>query len=137
MTGSPFDQGKALAKESRFEEALPLLEVAARERSDSPDVWLALAACYFRVERHDEFREAIRKALSLDPDHTPTKRFLRQITGTDVIPAADTGRPKIVMEEEAKAFPHIESDKTEELRGGIGCFGILLALGILMIALAF
>lgn len=124
MTESAFEQGKRLAKEGRFEEALPRLEQAAQEQSDSPEVWLALGACYFRSERHDEFREAIRKALALDPDHAPTRKFLRQITGTEVIPAADTGRPKIKVEEGAGVSGESEKEKIT----GSGCLGIFAAL---------
>jgi len=125
MTESAYEQGKKLAKEGRFEEALPHLSQAAKEQNDSPEVWLALGACYFRTERHDEFREAVRKALALDPDHAPTKKFLRQVTGTDVIPAADTGRPKIKVEEGTDAFAQGEGG---EGKSKSGCLGILTAL---------
>jgi tetratricopeptide (TPR) repeat protein len=124
MTESAYEQGKRLAKQGRFEEALPRLEQAAKEQNDSPEVWLALGACYFRVERHDEFRDSVRKALALDPDHAPTRKFLRQITGTEVIPAADTGRPKIKVEEGAGGLGGVE----KEAKTGSGCFGIVAAL---------
>jgi tetratricopeptide (TPR) repeat protein len=135
MTESAYEQGKRLAKQGRFEEALPCLEQAAKEQNDSPEVWLALGACYFRVERHDEFRDAVRKALALDPDHAPTKKFLRQITGTEIIPAADTGRPKIEVEEGAGA---LDSSDRQEDKAKSGCLGILVAaLTVVFLTLVF
>jgi len=122
MTDS-FEEGKRLAKAGDFEAALPRLEAASREWSESPDVWLALAACYFRLDRNDDFRDAIRHALAIDPHHAPTRRFLKTTTGGEAIPAADTGREKIYMMEKEGRFE--ETVGTPEKRSS-GCMGLLI-----------
>ncbi|MCA9446702.1 MAG: tetratricopeptide repeat protein [Candidatus Omnitrophica bacterium] len=128
-----FQEGKRLAKAGEFEAALPLLEQASREQPDSPDVWLALGSCYFRVDRNDDYREAMRQALALDPDHGPTLRFLKKTTGAEVIPAPDTGREKIFME--AGEGPKLEEESPKP--AGSGCLGALLFLPILVFAAKF
>jgi len=128
MTDS-YTEGKRLAKEGDFEEALPLLEQASQEQSDSPDVWLALAACYFRMDRNDDFREAARRAgeEAIDPDHGPTRRFLKKTTGAEAIPAPDSGRDKIFMEAGDPIPPSPQPEETRKT----GCLGgLLLLVGI-------
>ena len=129
MTDTAFAKGKALAKSGRFHEALPLLKQAVGEdEASNPDAWLALAACHFRLDENDEFRAAIRKALEQDPDHAPSKRFLVQTTGSDLIPAADTGRPKIVMEEPVPPGRGSEGESRQREAARQGCFGLILMI---------
>ena len=129
----PYQEGKRLAKEGDFESAVSFLEQAARQYRDSPDVWLALGACYFRLDRNDDFREALRQALAIDPHHAPTRRFLKTLTGAEVIPAADTGRPKIYMREEEA----LKSRTQETQVSGRGCLGGFLLGACLIVFVLF
>ncbi len=121
MTDSSLE-GKRLAKAGDFEGALTHLKSAAEETPGSPDAWLALGACYFRLDRNDDFREAIRRALAIDSNHAPTLRFLKKTTGAEVIPAPDTGREKIFMEEGGTSLH--SSQETE--KPSSGCLGLAL-----------
>lgn len=127
MTASAAE-GKRLAKMGDFEGALPLLEQSVRERPDSPDEWLALGACYFRLDRNDDFREALRKALEIEPGHAPTRRFLRRVTGSDLIPARDVGREKIFMEEGESPGPIPPQPDTQPKKDAPGCLGFIAGI---------
>lgn len=121
----PASEGKRLAKMGDFEGALPHLQQAVRLRPDSPDDWLALGACFFRLDRNDDFREALRKALAIDPDHAPTRRFLRRVTGSDLIPARDVGRDKIFMEEGQPPGQVPPASDPQPKRSSPGCLGFV------------
>lgn len=124
----PASEGKRLAKMGDFEGALPHLEQAVRLRPDSPDDWLALGACFFRLDRNDDFREALRKALEIDPDHAPTRRFLRRVTGSDLIPARDVGREKIFMEEGRSSGPILPQSDPRPEKNAPGCLGFVAGI---------
>ena len=129
----PFLEGKKLAKQGDFESALPLLRSASETKPESPDVWLALAACYFRLGRNDDFRESIRNALEIDPNHLATLRYLRNTTGGSAIPAPETGREKIFIEEERPICARNEIEETESRSQGclsLVCIGFLIFSGI-------
>jgi tetratricopeptide (TPR) repeat protein len=128
-----FQQGKQLAALGKLPEAVQILERVCGQ-APTPDRWLALAACYFRQTRNDDCREALRKALALDPEHGPTRKFLKRVTGSEAIPAASKGRGAIHVEERPPS-PR-ESPPSQET-SGTGCLGVVAAafLGLLGILL--
>lgn len=63
----PLEQGLRLYRQNKLEEALPLLEQAAKKRSDDPDVQAWLAETYRRLRKPDAAAKAARKAIDLDP----------------------------------------------------------------------
>ena len=64
-----FAQGERLFLENKPQEALPLLERAARENPSNEKAWLYLGICFQQLGRHDEaiavFRKGLPSALSL------------------------------------------------------------------------
>lgn len=101
MNEAPDDlkRGKQLALSGDYEASLVYLERSVEGGNATAEAWLALAACYFKLNRNDDFRQAIREALLLDPDHEPTHRFLKRITGTETLPMPNLRNHKIYMEE--------------------------------------
>lgn len=67
-TGGPYREGLAYLKASRFQEARPLLEQAAREGADGADAWAALGECRLAMGEPDGAREAAGKAMDLEPE---------------------------------------------------------------------
>jgi len=78
-TGGPFREGLAYLKASRFKEARPLLEQAAREHRDGADALSALGECRLAMGEVDGAREAAQAALALNPGHAPADLLLGEI----------------------------------------------------------
>jgi tetratricopeptide (TPR) repeat protein len=64
------EQGLTLYRQNQLEQALPLLQQAAEERADDPDVHAWLAETHRRLGHKEQALQAARRALELDPCHS-------------------------------------------------------------------
>lgn len=70
-----------LARAGRTEESLPFFEAFARERPGDPTAHVRLAGALQALRRDAEAREALERALALDPTNAQARKALREMGG--------------------------------------------------------
>lgn len=71
--------GTALLATRRFSEAIPPLEIAARQDRTAIDAWRYLGGCYLGLDRASEAITVLRRALAASAQHTAEDRQLSAI----------------------------------------------------------
>jgi hypothetical protein len=77
-----------------------VLRALAAQQPDDPRIWLALATV---VETRDEQRQALARALALDPQNALARRALERFTDSDSARAAANGAPDASVAQPAPA----------------------------------
>ena len=74
-----YNYGICLAQTGRLQEALSAFLKARDLKMEEAPLYTALGATYARLGRRTEAREALQKALSLDPGHPEARRMLEAL----------------------------------------------------------
>lgn len=100
-------EGISLQKQSRFTEAIPLLEQAVQQTPGDEVAWVSLAFCYLNIQQMEDARRAIEKTLDLDPDNiTAYNYYGLYYVNTNNIDQAIRMFEKAVEIQENNFFPY-------------------------------
>ena len=109
----------------RYEEAIPILELALAERPDATQVMFWLGACYERTDRHQDAERMLQGVLDQEPEFAPALNYLGYMwaeKGQNLGEALDLVRQAVALEPDNGAYldslgwAHFQLGNYEEAR---------------------
>lgn len=109
----------------RYEEAIPILELALAERPDATQVMFWLGACYERSDRHQDAERLLQAVLDQEPEFAPALNYLGYMwaeKGQNLGEALDLVQQAVALEPDNGAYldslgwAHFQLGNYEEAR---------------------
>jgi len=103
------EQGKELAQQGQYGEALEVFKKALKEQPDDPDVLFFVGTCYSSLGDFPAAKYYYQEALEIDPNHSRTMAVWRGIEDVEARAPDDSGSSRRKKEKHGEAPPHKES----------------------------
>ena len=126
MTSEKLDNAVQLIKAGNRQAALPILKGIIQANPNDENAWLWLYAC---VEKVDEKKYCLQRALAINPDNQPARRALANLTDSAPRPAQPVAAEKELAPQAApKSNPNAKRGKRP--------WGIVLGVGLTLLLCA-